>query len=115
MARLSNYQRPAILILLREHESHGYELVQRMIGLGLEAPVAAGVYSVLRAMEAEGLVSSSWDTSRSGGPPRRVYAATAAGEVFLREIEPALSRQRAALGAMLDRYREPGARPRASS
>ncbi len=104
-ARPYTYQRPAILILLLERESHGYELVQRLAGLGFEPPVAASIYAVLRAMEGEGLVSSSWDTSRRGGPPRRVYAATAEGEEYLRQLTPMLSRYREALGAMLDRYR----------
>ena len=105
LARPSTYQRPAILILLRERESHGYELVHRLADLGFEPPVAASIYAVLRAMEADGLVRSSWDTSRRGGPPRRVYAATKEGEDYLRELAPLLNRYREALGVMLDRYR----------
>ena len=104
LARPSTYQRPAILILLRERESHGYELVQRLADLGFEPPVAASIYAVLRAMEADGLVRSSWDTSRRGGPPRRVYAATEQGEEYLHELAPLLNRYREALGVMLDRY-----------
>lgn len=105
VTRSQTYQRPAILILLRERESHGYELVQRLGGLGFEVPVTASIYAVLRAMEADGLVTSSWDTSRRGGPPRRVYAATVEGEAFLGEAVPVLNRHRNALGAMLDSYR----------
>jgi PadR family transcriptional regulator PadR len=105
VARFSNYHRSAILILLRERDSHGYELVQRMVELGLGPLVAASIYGVLRSMEAEGLVTSSWDTSRRGGPPRRVYAKTPEGEAYLSDMAPVLSQQREALGAMLDRYR----------
>ena len=36
------------------------------------------VYRALRAMEAEGIVSSTWDVSQRG-PARRVYVPTPAG------------------------------------
>jgi len=39
-------------------------------------------YRTLRQMEKDGMVSSSWDTSE-GGPARRVYSITDAGEAYL--------------------------------
>jgi len=40
-------------------------------------------YRTLRQMEKDGMVSSSWDTSE-GGPARRVYSITEAGEAYLK-------------------------------
>lgn len=34
--------RPAVLLLLRDQESHGYELMRRLVQLGVEVPSAAG-------------------------------------------------------------------------
>ncbi len=42
--------RPAILLLLREQESHGYELIGRLTELGAEVPPTTGaLYRSLRA------------------------------------------------------------------
>ena len=96
--------RPAILLLLKERESHGYELVSRLSELGFDVPDFGGLYRALRSMEDEGLVSSHWGTP-ARGPARRVYGITAEGEQQLRESAPALVNQRKAIGGLLDRYR----------
>ena len=96
--------RPAILLLLKERESHGYELVSRLSELGFDVPDFGGLYRALRGMEDEGLVSSHWGTP-ARGPARRVYAITAEGEQQLKESAPALVNQRRAIGGLLDRYR----------
>ncbi|MDQ6617701.1 MAG: helix-turn-helix transcriptional regulator [Actinomycetota bacterium] len=98
------YYRPTILVLLKEHESHGYELVSRMTELGFDQRLASSIYKVLRDMEDEGLIASSWDVSGQGGPPRRVYELTDMGAEFLRDAVPMLVRQRHALDAMLGLY-----------
>ncbi|MEA2704061.1 MAG: PadR family transcriptional regulator, regulatory protein PadR [Actinomycetota bacterium] len=69
--------RPAILALLEERASHGYEVVARLNVAGKGADTVS-VYRALRAMEAEGIVSSTWDVSQRG-PARRVYVPTPAG------------------------------------
>src|SRR5262249_47437839 len=40
-------------------------------------------YRILRQMEKDGIVSSAWDTS-GGGPARRTYSITDAGEAYLK-------------------------------
>lgn len=103
--RRYTYHRPAILLLLREHESHGYELFGRLAELGFDSRDSASLYGVLRDMEKVGLIGSSWNMSQSGGPPRRIYATTALGDQYLRDSEALLVKQRDALNVMLDRYR----------
>ncbi|MGH9177444.1 MAG: response regulator [Acidimicrobiales bacterium] len=102
--RARSLLRPAILLLLKEHESHGYELVSRLAELGFDVPDFGGLYRALRSMEDEGLVSSHWGTP-ARGPARRVYGITSDGDQQLKESAPALVNQRRAIGGLLDRYR----------
>jgi poly-beta-hydroxybutyrate-responsive repressor len=100
------YFRSAILVLLKEYDSHGYELVDRLAEVGFDSRDSrdsASIYRMLRAMDKEGLTTSSWDVSKVG-PPRRVYAITAEGNRYLRDSKSSLVRQRDALDALLQRY-----------
>ena len=51
-------------------------------GLGFEAMNPGTLYRTLRQMEKEGIVESTWETSR-GGPARRMYTITDAGRAYL--------------------------------
>ena len=55
---------------------------EKMSTFGLAAMNPGTFYRTLRQMEKDGIVSSSWDTSE-GGPARRVYSITDAGEAYL--------------------------------
>jgi poly-beta-hydroxybutyrate-responsive repressor len=71
-----------ILLSLREWNSYGYELMERASAFGFEAMNPGTLYRTLRQMEKEGIVESSWETSR-GGPARRMYTITDAGRTYL--------------------------------
>lgn len=99
------YTTPAVLLMLRDGPAHGYDLLARLPEVfprAVEPPDPGTFYRLLRNVEAEGGVSSSWQASESG-PARRVYALTPEGREQLdwwslqidREIE-ALSRFQAA-------------------
>ena len=70
----------AILASLAESTSHGYNLVDQIEALtsDLVCNDAGSMYRLLRAMEEDGLVSSSWQTPEAG-PSRRVYVITERG------------------------------------
>lgn len=98
--------RPAILLLLREQESHGYELMSRLAELGVEVPpTTGGLYRSLRTMAEEGLVTSYWSTPERG-PARRVYAISETGEQHLEQSMPALASLLRTVRGMLNRYRQ---------
>lgn len=98
--------RPAILLLLREQESHGYELMSRLAELGVEVPpTTGGLYRSLRTMAEEGLVTSYWSTP-DRGPARRVYAISETGEQHLEQSMPALASLLRTVRGMLNRYRQ---------
>ena len=84
-ARPQKWLIPVTLVLLEEERSHGYELMERMEEeFGFEEINPGSVYRTLRQMETEGLCESEWETpSTKGGPARRVYAITEAGEAYL--------------------------------
>ncbi len=98
-----NFLRPCLLLLLAEGEAHGYDLLEQVGELGLEASDPGGLYRALRAMEQEGLVRSWWEPSDSG-PRRRNYALTAEGEDWLHVWAGSLREVRRILRRYLDRY-----------
>ena len=58
---------PALLLLLREHPAHGYDLLDRLPELTGEQRVEMGnLYRLFRALEEEGLVKSAWDDASPG-------------------------------------------------
>jgi len=77
-----NWMVPVLLLMLRGLNSYGYELMEKMAKYGLSTMNAGTFYRTLRQMEKDGMVSSSWDTSE-GGPARRMYSITEAGENYL--------------------------------
>ena len=81
-ARPRNWLVPVILLSLREWNSYGYELMERASAFGFEAMNPGTLYRTLRQMEKDGVVESAWETSK-GGPARRMYTITDAGEAYL--------------------------------
>jgi poly-beta-hydroxybutyrate-responsive repressor len=80
--RPRNWLVPVILLTLRQWNSYGYELMERTAAFGFEAINPGTLYRTLRQMEKEGIVESTWETSK-GGPARRMYTITDAGEAYL--------------------------------
>jgi poly-beta-hydroxybutyrate-responsive repressor len=78
-----NWLVPVVLLLLREWSAYGYVLMERLAAFGFAMMNPGSFYRVLRQMEKDGMVSSSWDTS-GGGPARRMYSITDAGEAYLK-------------------------------
>jgi poly-beta-hydroxybutyrate-responsive repressor len=77
-----NFLASWLLLLLRNWNAHGYQLIQTMTAMGLGLVDPATVYRTLRQLEEEGLISSAWDAAATG-PARRVYTLSAAGEDYL--------------------------------
>ena len=82
--RVPRLLQPFILLALKEKESYGYELVEKINGFGFHSspPDVGAIYRHLRSMESEGWVKSKWDT-KGIGPAKRVYRITPQGEEIL--------------------------------
>jgi PadR family transcriptional regulator, regulatory protein PadR len=81
-ARPKNCLKPVILVSLRQWNFYGYEMLERLTQFGYEAMNPGTLYRTLRRMEENGHVKSEWETSK-GGPARRKYYVTEAGERYL--------------------------------
>jgi PadR family transcriptional regulator PadR len=71
-----------LLRLLAEHESYGYEVVQRLREVGLAGISEGTVYPALSRLEREGRISARLVAS-SSGPARKYYRPTPAGRTAL--------------------------------
>lgn len=83
---LSLCRAAGLLLLEKKGRSYGYDLAADLQKYALtDAEIErAALYRTLRALEANGNVVSEWETDQ-GGPARRVYSLTRAGEEHLRE------------------------------
>ncbi len=72
----------ACLLLLRQ-PGYGYALLDQLRDLGLSVD-ANTLYPLLRRLESQGLLTSSWDTKASR--PRKFYRTDPAGERLAAEL-----------------------------
>jgi DNA-binding PadR family transcriptional regulator len=96
--------RPAVLGLLAGAPLHGYRLLQRMRALAMfrdQPPDATGLYRLLKIMEDEGLIASSWDAGKAG-PARRRYELTPRGRSCLVQWNRTLVRYLRSVAELLD-------------
>jgi len=100
-ARVERFTEPALLLLLREQPTHGYDLLERLPELTGEPRVEMGnLYRLLRALEEEGVVSSVWADGK------RTYALTDRGSALLDQWVDALRRSQERTQRFLERYEE---------
>ena len=103
-ARVERFSEPALLLLLRDRPAHGYELIDSLGDLSPGLRIDMGnLYRTLRAMEADGLVTSEWD-AEAPGPAKRRYELTPAGRRLLDEWAAALGLARDRIEGFLRRY-----------
>lgn len=75
---------PAVLASLADSEAHGYDVrksIEEMTG-GEVVADPGGLYRLLRRLEEDGFVASTWVEGESG-PQRREYTLTDAGHELL--------------------------------
>lgn len=80
-----------LLSELERGSAHGYALARSLETRGFNPIKGATLYPALGKLEAEQLVTTSWEEGQ-GGPGRKVYEITAAGRRQLRNYHQAFSR-----------------------
>jgi PadR family transcriptional regulator, regulatory protein PadR len=108
---LRSFTRTCVLLFVSERPAHGYELVERLQALGVNASDPGTLYRSLHCLEEQGFVKSHWEPSDHGGPARRVYSITGRGVEALHADADALRRDERSLTAFLARYEELYQRP----
>ena len=102
--RVPNFAQPRLLLELAKKTSHGYELIERL-GQEGNAPLDPGnFYRMLRSLEEDGCVCSTWDTQNSG-PARRVYELTDEGREFLHAWAVIINQTHQSLDRFLSEYK----------
>jgi len=98
-----NWYVPVILLMLRQWNSYGYELLEKLSAFGLRAMNPGTFYRTLRQMERDGIVHSNWDTSETG-PARRIYSVTEAGEAYLKGWAESLDQYQKMMNTFFNLY-----------
>ena len=102
MGHLYRFVEPVLLLMLKERgRSYGYDLSGHLAEYAFtDAEIERAVlYRTLRRLQENGYVSSKWCVN-GGGPARRVYALTNAGEGHLREWAQVLTK----VAVSMDRF-----------
>src|SRR5512132_3357574 len=81
-----------LLAVVEEEPTYGYEMTKRLRARGLAIVGEGSIYPLLGRLERDGLVETYRATS-NGGPPRKYYRASAAGQ---RALADGLAEWRAA-------------------
>ena len=74
----------ALLALIAEEPSYGYEMVSKLRERGLELVSEGSIYPLLSRLQRGGLVESYLQES-PGGPPRKYYRISSSGTASLAE------------------------------
>ncbi len=98
-----NFVLPVLLLLLKDWNAHGYELMQKLTQFGFHTLDHGNFYRILRQLEKDELVTSVWDTS-SGGPAKRIYSITSAGEDYLEIWADSMGQYQKMIGQFFDMY-----------
>jgi PadR family transcriptional regulator PadR len=109
--RPRNWLVPVTLVMLKQCNIYGYELMERAVELGFETANPGTVYRTLRKMEKDGLCESEWETASSGGPPRRMYSITDAGGAYLDMWVRSMKQYQQTMDAFLQAYKRAVSRP----
>jgi PadR family transcriptional regulator len=97
-ARVERFVEPALLLLLREGPTHGYDLLEQLPELTGERVDMGNLYRFMRALEDEEIVRSEWADGR------RTYELTREGRALLDQWAAALRDSQDVVAAFIDRY-----------
>lgn len=82
---LDHFLQPTILMILHEHEMHGFKMIQEISEtplFGGNYPDPTGLYRYLKKMEVQGLLTAR-DEEQTDFPSKRIYQITELGNQCL--------------------------------
>ena len=72
-----------ILLLISHAPRYGYEIISRLESRPIVATKESTVYPLLRRLQKDGCLTSFWQETAEGLPPRKYYEITGAGREYL--------------------------------
>ena len=72
-----------ILLMIRKKPHYGYEIISELDAWPILAAKESTIYPLLRRLMKEEFLSSFWQESAEGVPPRKYYSLTPKGEEYL--------------------------------
>lgn len=75
-----------ILLMLDKKTYYGYEILQELSKYPIVASTESTVYPLLRRLQKENFLQSTWQDSAEGLPPRKYYSLTLEGEAYLKAM-----------------------------
>ncbi len=87
-----------VLLLIDSAPRYGYELISRLERAPILATKESTVYPLLRRLQKDGALTSFWQETTEGLPPRKYYSLTDAGREYL----SAMKREWADLNGAID-------------
>jgi PadR family transcriptional regulator len=92
--------------VLRDSPGHGYELLEKLEALMPAERIDMGnLYRILRSLERDGLVDSTWDAD-APGPAKRIYVITESGRRVLAQWVDAFTKIERQIEQFRKRYEE---------
>ena len=87
-----------VLLMIRGRPRYGYEIISQLERRPILAAKESTVYPLLRRLLKEEYLSSSWQASAEGLPPRKYYAITDRGRAYLEAMSREWDNLLAAVG-----------------
>lgn len=72
-----------VLLMIRQQPSYGYEIISALEKYPILAAMENTIYPLLRRLLKEDYISSFWQESAEGLPPRKYYSITDKGREYL--------------------------------
>lgn len=101
------FLQPYVLLLLQKKPSYGYEIIENLKQEQLMAtkPDVGAIYRILRKLEKESCLESSWQTGESG-PAKRIYTITPKGISYLDQWAENIQSKIVYLNRFLSEYKK---------
>lgn len=76
-----------ILLMLNKKDYYGYELLQELEKYPMISSKESTVYPLLRRLLQGNYLTSAWQETTEGIPPRKYYSLTEEGKTYLKAME----------------------------
>ena len=104
-ARTSRFLVPALLLILSEGPSHGYELTEKYTEFGFTGAGSdpGAIYRTLKLLGSDGFIKAKWKTDEPG-PAKKIYSITGDGLKLLSSWAEEIKERKKTFELFLKRY-----------